>query len=178
MIYHSQSYIALLDGARSTPQTPTQKKKKKKKREQQPASNAPSSVAERSDVGGGDETPAAVGPLTMAERRARKAEARATKIEAARLKREMQARDARIAELDLQDDAKAFTVKVCGVTSVGVPFMYPIFVWTRFVCTACHWKHYGRQFHLYPVEPTSPVFRFEHPPRNTTSPRNVRPWTL
>lgn len=157
MIYHSQSYITLLDGARSTPQTPTQKKKKKKKkREQQPVSNAPSSVAERSDVGGGDETPAAVGPLTMAERRARKAEARATKMQAARLKREMQARDARIAELDLQDDAKAFTVKVCGVPRLGSRSCI------RFLCG--HWVLVDTlRVHCVPLEAqrkaVSPLFR-------------------
>eukprot|EP00903_Cladosiphon_okamuranus_P014972 g13857.t1 len=93
-----------------------QMKKKKKKRPQSPASDAPSSMAGISDVEGGGatgarETAEAVGPLTMAERRARKAEARAAKIEAARLKKEAEARDARIAELDQQDASKTFTIK-------------------------------------------------------------------
>lgn len=48
----------------------------------------------------------------MAERRARKAEARAAKIDAAKLKKETAARDARMAELDLQDSSRTFTVTV------------------------------------------------------------------
>lgn len=80
-------------------------------------------MAERSDVDGSGElsapeTAAAVRPLTMAERGARKAEARAAKIEAARIKKETEARDARVAELDLQDGSKTFTIKVYGA-SVG-----------------------------------------------------------
>ncbi|CAM9215021.1 unnamed protein product [Ectocarpus sp. 4 AP-2014] len=83
------------------------KKKKKKKK------------TERSDINGGDngansrpESPGTpIGPLTLAERRARKAEARAAKIDAAKLKKETAARDARMAELDLQDSSKTFTVK-------------------------------------------------------------------
>lgn len=58
------------------------------------------------------EPAAAVSPLTMAERRARKAEARAARIETALLKKEAAARDARLKELDLQDDSKKFTMKV------------------------------------------------------------------
>ncbi|CBN78671.1 conserved unknown protein [Ectocarpus siliculosus] len=85
---------------------PKKKKKKKKK-------------TERSDINGGDngansrpESPGTpIGPLTVAERRARKAEARAAKIDAAKLKKETAARDARMAELDLQDSSKTFTVK-------------------------------------------------------------------
>ncbi|CAN0119299.1 unnamed protein product [Ectocarpus sp. 12 AP-2014] len=83
------------------------KKKKKKKN------------TERSNINGGDngannrpESPGTpIGPLAVAERRARKAEARAAKIDAAKLKKETAARDARMAELDLQDSATTFTVK-------------------------------------------------------------------
>ncbi|CAM9710852.1 unnamed protein product [Ectocarpus fasciculatus] len=82
-------------------------KKKKKKQK-----------TERSDIDGGDndahsrpESPGTpIGPLTVAERRARKAEARAAKIDAAKLKKETAARDARMAELDLQDSSRTFTV--------------------------------------------------------------------
>lgn len=76
-------------------------------------------MAERSEFDSGDgagaggpETGAAVGPLTMAERRARKAESRAAKLEAARLKKELAARDARLEELALEDQSKAFNLKV------------------------------------------------------------------
>lgn len=75
-------------------------------------------MAERSNVEGGGgtsgpETAEAIAPLTMAERRARKAAARSTKIEAARLKKEAEARDTRMAELDQQDASKMFTIKAC-----------------------------------------------------------------
>ncbi|CAN0248639.1 unnamed protein product [Ectocarpus sp. 12 AP-2014] len=73
---------------------------------------------ERSDINGGDngadsrpESPGTpIGPLTVAERRARKAEARAAKIDATKHKKETAARDARMAALDLQDSSKTFTV--------------------------------------------------------------------
>lgn len=55
----------------------------------------------------------------MAERRARKVEARAAKIDAAKLKKETAARDARMAELDLQDSSKTFTVKVSRKRDAG-----------------------------------------------------------
>lgn len=105
-----------MHGVCSTQQAPS-KKKEKKKRPRPPASDAPSSVADISDVDGGGgvsapETAEEIRPLSMAEKRARKAEARAAKIEAARLKKETEARDARTAELDLQDGSKTFTIKV------------------------------------------------------------------
>ncbi|CAM9595183.1 unnamed protein product [Pylaiella littoralis] len=80
-------------------------------------SDVPSSMAERSDidVGGGAASPvtdAEVGPLTMAERRARKAEFRAAKLEASRLKlKEIAARDARLKEMAQEDRSKAFNLK-------------------------------------------------------------------
>ncbi|CAM9611224.1 unnamed protein product [Scytosiphon promiscuus] len=82
-----------------------------------PARADPSGVVDASDAesdGNGMEIratgrPAAVvPPLTMAERRARKAQARAARIEAALLKKEAAARDARLEELDLQDNSKKF----------------------------------------------------------------------
>ncbi|CAM9304151.1 unnamed protein product, partial [Hapterophycus canaliculatus] len=85
------------------------------------ASVTPPSVAETADVDcnrNDRETPAegeiaeAVPPFTMADRRARKAEARAARIEAALLKKETAARDARLKELDLQDGSKKFTMKM------------------------------------------------------------------
>lgn len=99
-------------------------KRQKKKREELPLAPAParpSNVTETPDTDGDDhgreprvagEPAPTVPPLTMAERRARKAEARAARIEAALLKKEAAARDARSKELDLQDDSKKFTVKV------------------------------------------------------------------
>lgn len=53
-----------------------------------------------------------LGPLSPAERRARKARARAAKIEEARSKREAAVRDERVAELDRQDGVKGFGFKV------------------------------------------------------------------
>lgn len=123
--------------------TPSGRKKRKKKRPQPPVSDAPSSIAERSDVDGGDgtstrETAEAVRPLTMAERRARKAEARAAKIEAARLKKETEARDARMAEVDLEDGAKTFTIKVCRAP-IGSLWSLPCihFLATTMFATKC-----------------------------------------
>ncbi|CAB1121058.1 unnamed protein product [Ectocarpus sp. CCAP 1310/34] len=94
-------------GATQTDHSGGPKKKKKKKK------------TERSDINGGDngansrpESPGTlIGPLTVAERRARKAKARAAKIDAAKLQKETAARDGRMAELDLQDSSKTFTVK-------------------------------------------------------------------
>lgn len=102
------------------------KKNKKNKELLQPlpgqASACTSSVAETPgaarDDSEGEASPKVgkiapvVRPLTMAERRARKAEVRAARIEAALLKREAAARDARLKELDLQDDSRKFMVKV------------------------------------------------------------------
>ncbi|CAM9843310.1 unnamed protein product, partial [Laminaria digitata] len=59
----------------------------------------------------GDEESRAVGPLSPAERRARKIRARAARIEETRLKKEEALKDERLAKLDHQDDHKSFTLK-------------------------------------------------------------------
>lgn len=74
-------------------------------------------MAEKFDIdvvgeAGGSEIGAAVGPLTMAERRARKAELRTAKLEATRLKRELAATDARREEWALDEHSKSFNLKV------------------------------------------------------------------
>lgn len=59
-----------------------------------------------------------MGPLSPAERRARKIRARAARIEETRLKKEEALKDERLAKLDHQDDHKSFTLKVWQDTRV------------------------------------------------------------